>query len=60
MDTQVAIELGKIIPKKLQVDYDKKLKDASKEKRTVMGRQLVRLCIQFFRTNTHEHRVLLR
>ena len=41
MDMQMAIELEKIIPKKLTVDYEKKLNEASKLKRTVMGRQLL-------------------
>ena len=53
IDGQITQELEDKLPKTLEVEYNSKLKEASKLRKTVMGRQLLKLCIQHFRTNTH-------
>ena len=53
IDGQITQELEDKLPKTLEVEYNSKLKEASKLKKTIMGRQLLKLCIQHFRTNTH-------
>ena len=53
IDNQLAIELEKVIPRQLQVEVNHRLKECAKQKRTLMGRQVLRMSVEYFRVNSY-------
>ena len=53
IDNQLAIELEKVSPRALQVDVNHRLKECPKQKRTLMGRQVLRMSVGYFRVNSY-------